>query len=101
MRIVKEDKEPLFARKKILLEMDNEKSTPNLDNVKNQIVDFLKVKPELLRIRNVYTRFGDTKVDVISYIYDNIESLQRFEIIKKKVKKEKAKEEKKEEEKPK
>ena len=97
MKIIKEDKEPLFSRKKILMEIEHEKSsTPNIDNVKKQAVDLLKINPELLRLRNIYTKFGDNKSDIICYAYDNIESLQKFEIIKKKAKKEKAKEPEKE-----
>lgn len=98
MKIIKEDREPLFSRKKILIEMEHEKaSTPNMDNTKKQAADLLKINPELLRLRNIYTRFGNNKADVICYAYDNVESLEKFEIIKKKAKKEKAKEEKAEE----
>ncbi len=97
MKIIKEDKEPLFFRKKILMGIEHEKSsTPNIDNVKKQAVELLKINPELLRLRNIYTKFGENKSDVICYAYDNAESLQKFEIIKKKVKKEKAKEPEKE-----
>ena len=96
MKLVKEDKEPLFSRKRVLIEEEHEKSsTPNIDNVKKQAVDLLKINPELLRLRNIYTKFGDNKSDIICYAYDNIESLQKFEIIKKKAKKEKAKAEEK------
>ena len=82
------------------MEIEHEKSsTPNIDNVKKQAVDLLKINPELLRLRNIYTKFGNTKSDVICYVYDNVESLKKFEIINKKAKKEKAKEESKEPEK--
>jgi ribosomal protein S24E len=91
MKIVNEKDDKLFSRKEALLELEFSGKTPSKDEVKNVVSDFLKVNKDLLIIKNIKQRYGANIVNILAYTYKDLNSLNKFEKINKKVKKEQPK----------
>ncbi len=94
MKPLKENHNQLLDYKRIMLEIDhNGAKTPSNQDVLVKVSHELKVNPELIRIKHIYSHFGTSKSKVIAHVYANIEMLKKLEEIKKKpkVKKEKKK----------
>lgn len=95
MKILKETSSPLLSRKTIEVLIDHPKSkTPNTLAVKKSLSEHLKKPEELIVVSHIYSVFGETCARVIANVYDDIKTLEKIEIKKKKpkAKKEKAKE---------
>ena len=96
MKILKETKQPLLSRTEYEIEIEHlEKSTPKKDTLIDEISKFLKINPECLALKHVYTKSGFPISKIICNSYLDKESLIKIEKKQKKTSKN-AKEEKKE-----
>ncbi|MDD5178442.1 MAG: hypothetical protein PHT54_04155 [Candidatus Nanoarchaeia archaeon] len=84
--LLKEKEMPLLLRKRLNYEIEFENSTPKNDEVKKQIAKAANVSEDLVSIRHIYQKYGETKAKVIANIYKNPEDLKNIEEIKKKKK---------------
>ena len=102
MKILKENKNPLLSRKSLVLEEEHFASkSPSNEETTKKIAELLKTKPELVRVKHIYTKYGEGKSKIVANVYDTVEKLKEVEEFNKKkpkVKKEKPKEEPKKEE---
>ncbi|MEK6862823.1 MAG: hypothetical protein AABW57_01525 [Nanoarchaeota archaeon] len=92
MKILKEEQHDLLNRKQLEIELDHvNMKTPTKDEALKQISEKLKVNPELVKIKAIFTRYGGNSSKVIANVYNNLESLKAIEEFRKKqkVKKEK------------
>jgi DNA-directed RNA polymerase subunit E" len=98
--ITKQEKKSLIGREEIEATTITE-PTPSNKQVQEELAKKLNKKPELIIIKHIYSKFGSHENKIIAYIYDNEESLKKFEKIKQtkgeETKKEETKEPKQEE----
>lgn len=74
----------LLQRNTIIFEVSHENSpTPKKHEVKKEIAKNLKVDENLITIKNILTKFGLGKSEIISNIYKNENTLKRIEKSKK------------------
>jgi ribosomal protein S24E len=97
MKVIKEKDDKLFSRKEFLIEYGFSGKTPSNEEIKNKIVEVLKVNKELLVIKNIKQKYGAHEVIILAYVYKDINNLNKFQKINKKAKKEKVKKEEKKE----
>lgn len=96
MKRLYEKEMPLLSRKRIAFEIEHAgKSTPPREQIKKEVSKALNIKPELIAIRHIYSRFGANKIKVICHVYEDEKMLQFFDPLKKKEKKEAPKQEEK------
>ena len=81
---------PLLSRIEIEGTIFSE-NTPSYEEAKKELADNLGANPELIVIRHIYQKYGQFKSSINAFIYDNNESMKKFEKAKKE-KKEKVKE---------
>ncbi len=106
MKIIKQQEFPLLNFKTLTLHIEYPKSvTPNNEFLTKEIANFIKIKENLVIVKNIYPRFGDTEADVIADVYNDESSLNKNKIVTRKsrregkkawLEKKKGKEEKKE-----
>jgi len=100
MEIVSKEikKNPLMHRDELSLKIKFEKM-PSRAEIREVLARNYNVAKELIAIRNIFTEFGSKEANVVAFIYENKEWLDKFEILKKKDKEqiEKQQEAKKEE----
>ncbi|AJF62936.1 MAG: Ribosomal protein S24E [archaeon GW2011_AR20] len=92
MKILKQGTHELLNRKQVEVEVDHPSlKTPTKDEALKQLSDNLKINPELIRIKAIFTKYGGNSSRVIANVYGNLESLKAIEEFRKKqkVKKEK------------
>ena len=91
LKIIDQKEMPLLQRKVISLELDCENlPTPKKEDVAKELVKLLKTKDSLLKVKNIYPNYGESKAEIRAFVYSNEEALKTFE--KQKVKKESGKE---------
>lgn len=101
IQIIKQEKKQLIGREEIEAQVTIF-PTPSNKQVQEELAKKLNKKSELIIIKHIYPKFGSHENNIIAYIYDNEESLKKFEKKKEKKKEEQEKPEQKEqEEKPK
>ncbi len=94
MKQIKELNNPLLEYKRITLEIDHDKEkTPSNQDVLSKLSQELKINPELIKVKHIYSHYGTSKSKIIAHVYKNLEMLKKIEEVKKrpKVKKEKKK----------
>lgn len=99
MKILKEENHDLLKRKQLEIELEhNRLKTPTKDEALKYLSENLKVAPELIKVKAIFTRYGGNSSRVIANVYNNLESLKAIEEFRKKqkAKKEKKAESKKE-----
>ena len=90
MKQIKQVHNNLLGYSRVVLEVDHNKAkTPSNQDVLNKVAQELKVNPELIKVKHIYSHYGLSKSRVIANVYNNIEMFKRLEEIKKKPKKEK------------
>lgn len=90
MKITQKTEVPLLRRTRIYGIVDHtEKPTPTKVSIKKSLASELNTKEELIAIRHVYTKYGQSKSKVIAHIYKNEKDLKELET--KKVNKENVK----------
>ena len=88
MKIIKQEPNILLERKRISLDYEHpQQSTPKKQEILKEVATLLGAKEELVKIRHVYTKYGQGKSRVIVHAYDNPEAFKRVEVINKKPKK--------------
>ena len=88
MKILKQLHNPLLGRYQVELEYEHFKqATPKGADVAKEAATILKVSPELMKVKHIYSGYGNGKSRVIVYVYESAEKLNAVEVIKKKAKK--------------
>jgi|SRR3989344_4389551 len=87
MKIIKQEEHKLLDRKRITAEVIHDKNkTPSKQEIIKELSQDLKVNPELINLRHIYTHFGATKSKVIANVYNNLAMLKSLEEFRKKKK---------------
>jgi|SRR3989344_2322275 len=94
LNIIDKKEMPLLQREIINLELDCEHSpTPKKEDVAKELVSLLKTKDSLLKVKNIWPKYGEDKARIRAFVYGSEEALKTFEKQKNvKVKKESGKE---------
>ncbi len=88
--IEKKEHKVLLGREEIEAVSDD-KVTPSISSIQEYLANELKKDKELIIVKKVYPSFGKQKADILAYIYDSKEMLNKFEPKKKENKKAEAK----------
>ena len=92
MKQLRQLNNPILEYNKLVLEIDHDRSkTPSNEEVIKKISEELKVSPELIKIKHIFSNYGSSKSKIIVNVYKNIEMLKKLEEIKKKPKAKKGK----------
>ncbi|MEK6907366.1 MAG: hypothetical protein AABW45_02465 [Nanoarchaeota archaeon] len=92
MKIIKQEEHSLLNRKQIEVELEhNRLKTPTKDEALKKISESLKVNPELIKVKAIFTKYGGNFSKVIANVYNNLESLKAIEEFRKKQKVKKGK----------
>ena len=92
MKILKQEENSLLNRFSLECEVEHSgKKTPTREEVLKQIAESLKVSPELIKIKAIFTRYGGNLSNLISNVYNNIEGFKAIEEFRKKKKEKKEK----------
>jgi len=83
LKIISKKEEPLLSRVNVESEIIFEKSTPSKGEIKNELAKVLGKDQKLLAIKGIYMVYGLKKAKILSYVYENEESLNLVEIKKK------------------
>jgi ribosomal protein S24E len=78
---------PLLSRKRVNFDLFFEGATPSEKDIVENVASVLKAKQELISVRHIYTKYGESKAKVIIHLYNTIEELKNIEEFKKKKKK--------------
>ena len=81
--IINKKENPLLSRTEIKAELIFESATPSRDEFKKAIAAQLKTDEKLTIVKNIYTRFGESKADALIYIYLSKEEMEKIEPRKK------------------
>mgnify|MGYP005624271555 CR=1 FL=1 len=95
MEILKEKEMPLLSRKRIVYECDVKAATPSRLDMAKAVAKQQGVDRDLVIIKHIYPKFGDTKFKVIAHIYSDKQVMGQMEP-KKLLEKHKAKSDEKE-----
>jgi small subunit ribosomal protein S24e len=79
LEIIKEKETPLLSRKRVTVTCTYEGKTPSRVDLRKKIAEKLKVQEDLLVIRHIYTRFGQTWAKAITHVYSDAETMMRLE----------------------
>ncbi|MBW3015048.1 hypothetical protein KY330_01375 [Candidatus Woesearchaeota archaeon] len=91
MEVTKTIEQPLLARKRVTVIFEKKGPTPSNKEIKTSLSKQLAVKEEVIEIRHIYNKFGDTTSKAIAHIYDSKENKNRFEVKSKKQREKEAK----------
>ena|SRR3989344_3698937 len=97
MKVLKDFDNKLCDRNEYIVEINHiSNKTPNNNEVKKRIAELTSNPENLVHIKGTFTKYGFGKSIVHAYVYNNEQSLKRFEITNKKKndKEEKGKEQK-------
>jgi ribosomal protein S24E len=81
-KIIQQKKNPYMGREEMELVVTSENNP-----TKQQILEILGKKEELVVIQSIVGNFGHNEFDVKVLVYDNAESMKKVEIITRKVRK--------------
>ena len=88
MKILKQTHNPLIGRSQVELEYEHFKqATPKESEVAKEAAGLLKASPELVKVKHIYSGYGEGNSKIVVYVYDDAEKLNAIEVIKKKAKK--------------
>lgn len=79
LKMLNKQEVPLLGRKRINYMVEFDLGTPSKKEILENLAKILKVDKELIAIRHIYQRFGDTKAKVIVHVYKNKEDLKKLE----------------------
>ena len=97
VQIDKEKDTPLLSRKRVTARVYYEGSTPSRVEALKEFSKKMKVKPEKVIVKHMYTRFGQQYLKLIANVYKDTDALKKLESSKLVEKHKPAWEEKKEE----
>jgi len=87
LKLLKQTEMPLLSRKRVNFDLFFEGPTPSEKDIVENVASVLKAKQELISVRHIYTKYGESKAKVIIHLYDSLENLKNIEEYKKKKKK--------------
>jgi ribosomal protein S24E len=83
MKITKKTKTPLLSRIDVVAEINHpEKRTPSREEIKEELSKELKADKKLILVDHIYTNYGDNKSEIIAYIYDSKETMEKIGKVK-------------------
>ncbi len=82
MNIIKETKNPLFARRELQLTVDAE-IVPNHKDIKKSIAEKFSVEENTIKIKNILGKFGSKTFTISANIYPSKEEKNKVELKKK------------------
>ena len=88
--IEKKEHKILLGREEIQAVSDDQ-VTPSMVSIQEHLAKELKKEKELIVVKKVNPSFGKQKADILAYVYDSKELLNKFEPKKKEKKKTEAK----------
>jgi len=84
MKVLNQFKNNLLGRTEYEIDIGHDKlTTPRKEEVTRKLAEFLKTKPELVKIHGIHTRYGLPKSKAKVYVYDS-EEASKIEITNKK-----------------
>jgi len=86
MKIISQQDSPLLGRTDIVLELEHTGPTPSEAEVRKLLSKNLKHNEKLIVLKHIYPKFGEHKVDIIAYAYNDEKSMKNLENIKEEVK---------------
>lgn len=90
MKVLKDFDNKLCNRNEYTIEINHlNNKTPSQAEVKKKIAELTSFPENLVSVQGTFTKYGFGKSIVHAYVYNNEESLKRFEIINKKQKNDK------------
>ncbi len=94
MKLLYEKEMPLLNRKRVAFLIEHSKAqTPSRESIIKKIAEDLKVKEELVAVRHIYTKFGETNSKVIANVYQDEKDVNFLEDIPRSLNKKKEKKE--------
>ena len=85
---ITKNEEQLLQRTHVLAEASVEKQTPSNEDVKQELGKKLGADTALIAIKSIHNTFGDRKIKVEAYLYQNQKAFEILGVQKKKEKKE-------------
>jgi small subunit ribosomal protein S24e len=79
LTIIEETEQPIFKRTHLACEATFEASVPSRGVVAQRLCEKRDVKPELVVIRTITSRFGGGTARIDAYVYTDAETLKRLE----------------------
>ena len=95
----KKETKPLVDRDEVIIKIEKIEVTPSKEQVREAAAKLLKTPADLVVVKHIYQKFGETGARAEVYVYKTKEAMIRFEPKPKEKKKEEKKEEKPKEEK--
>lgn len=76
--IIKKELNPLMSRIEVegIISSD---TTPSYEEAKKEFADKMNKNPELIVVKSIYQKYGRLKSIARAFIYENKESMSRFE----------------------
>lgn len=82
MEIVEEKENKLLNRVEYVAKLSYAAETPSREAIKDKLSDLKKTDRDLIALRKIDTHFGTRDADVIFYIYNSKEDMDKFEPVK-------------------
>ena len=77
MKVLNQVKNELLGRTEYEIDLGHEKApTPKKDEIIKKLSEFLKSKPELIKIKGIYTKYGFPKSRAKVFIYNSEEAFK-------------------------
>ncbi len=83
LKITTKKENPLIGRIEIKGEIVFQGVTPSNDSVQKEVADLMKADPSVVKVKSIYTVYGETKAVVTAYVYSTKEDFEKFEPKKK------------------
>ncbi len=79
IEIQSQEKKPLLLREEIKAAATFKGATPSRQDVKKEIASKLKKDEKLVVVKNIITKYGEEKAEIIAHVYENEKDLQEIE----------------------
>lgn len=79
IEIKKQTKVPLLNRERVTGSVYFEETTPSRLDIKKELAKKVKVAESSVVVRHIYGKYGMRKAKLIAHIYDNTETMKKFE----------------------
>lgn len=79
IEIKKQTKVPLLNRERVTGNVYFEETTPSRMDIKKELAKKVNVAENTVVVRHIYGKYGMRKAKVIAHIYDNAETMKKFE----------------------
>ena len=80
IRITQKQKNPVLQREEIAFEIKETKATPTRKDIREKLAALSGVKPELVIVEKISTRFGETNATGTALIYGDEKRLAKTEL---------------------